>query len=107
MSSKKLPPRAERREAARVSEKVSRAREQLFELSPGGRPEHPLTLSSASEVEVRATSTACPRCEGALRLVEHTAEVLGGRRLRVVRLRCAHCGTPRVLYFSLGGALPN
>ena len=109
MSTRKPPPRArvERREAARLADKLVRAREQLFALSPGASPERPVRLMSASEVEVKASSTPCPRCEGALRVLEHTAEVLGGKRLRVVRLRCVLCGTPRALYYSLGADLPN
>jgi hypothetical protein len=96
-----------RRDLARRSPTFAAEAEALARLAPGGSPDHPLELSSASQVEVRAQSTPCPICTGELRVEEHEAEVLGGRRLRVVRVRCHHCAAPRQLYFRIGTALPS
>ena len=63
--------RSKRREVMRDLEKLAATREKLAALEPGGGPERPLEVSSASQVEVRATGLACLRCDGALRLVEH------------------------------------
>ncbi len=99
--------RAERREADRAQSKIAREVERLYALGPGGAPERPIPLASASEVEVAARSTPCPLCHGELRVLEHTAEQIAGARLRVVTATCAHCGAPRVIYFKLPGAVLN
>jgi hypothetical protein len=75
------------------------ARERLARLSPGGAAELPLDVESASQIEVRAESTPCLVCQGPYRVDEHTAERIGGRDVRVVRVHCHHCGAHRVMYF--------
>lgn len=100
--------RSQRREAERKLEKIIEAREKLFAMSPGGAPDNPILLGSASLVEARATSIDCPRCaEPTLRVEEHTAETVGGARLRTTRLRCAQCGRERRLWFKLGSMMAN
>jgi len=81
--------------------------EQLARLQPGGTPERPLDIDSPTRVEVIAQGTPCPLCETTLRLEAHTAETLGGVRLRVAHVVCPACGTKRALYFRLATALPH
>lgn len=101
MPKKKPSPRNERRAAERDAEKLARDREKLARLEAGGTPERPLDVDSASIVEPHALSMRCLRCDGANRLVEHTAETVGGARLRAVRLSCGRCGTPRTVWFRI------
>jgi hypothetical protein len=104
---KKLSTRAARRESERAAGKLTRDIERLALLEPGGSAERPIELDSASQVEVAARAIPCPRCRGALRLEEHTAETLQGARLRVAKVACSACGGRRSLYFRLGGDAPN
>ncbi|HEY4015650.1 MAG TPA: hypothetical protein VGM06_20060 [Polyangiaceae bacterium] len=101
MAGKRLRPRAERRQAARSEDRIARGRERLARLDPGGVPERPIDVESASQIEPHAAATACLRCEGANRLKEHAAEIVGGDRLRIVRMECARCGTKRDLWFRI------
>jgi hypothetical protein len=102
MSPKPKRSRTARREAARVAADVARDRERLFKLSAGGRSEAPLDVSSASVVEIRAASVACPRCDGEQIVDEHVAVASSdGARLREVRLQCRRCGSKRSMWFRL------
>jgi hypothetical protein len=104
---KKLSARAARREASRAAEKLGRAREALARLEPGGAAARPLEVESASRIEPHALALPCLRCDGALRLDEHAAVTVGGERLRLVKLRCARCGTRREAWFRIVTALPS
>jgi hypothetical protein len=104
---KKKSARAERRELARTREKLARSREKLWSLETGGSPERPLDVASASVIEPRATSEPCFRCGAYPRQVEHRAETIAGRRLRVVVARCPECGALRTWYFRLGSELAS
>jgi len=108
MAGKKKPqsPRAARREAERAAVKLARDRERLASLEPGGSPERPIEITSASEVEVMARAEPCPRCSGSMRVEEHLAETIGTQRLRIARVVCS-CGVRRSIYFRLGAGLPN
>jgi len=79
-------------------------RELLASLSPGGSPERPIKVGSASVVEVRTSALACPLCGGSYRLEEHVAPAAGLRRVDVT---CRHCSTPRSLWFRLVSFEPN
>jgi hypothetical protein len=105
--SKKPRPRTERREAARAKEKLARDRERLARLEPGGSPERPIALESASQVEVHASSLRCTRCDSELRVEEHLARTIADQRLRLVRLVCSRCGTSRDAWFRLEAKLPS
>lgn len=101
--------RTERREAARDAEKIARARLKLAALEPGGAPDRPIEVTSASTIEPHASSMPCAAC-GALgaRIDEHVAVTLPGeRRLRVVHVRCQRCGTRREVFFRIGTVLPS
>jgi len=76
-------------------------REKLFRLSPGGSPERPLDVVSASMIEPHVSSLSCPRCSRLLLLDEHAAIVVAGSRLRETRLRCSGCASRRSLWFRI------
>jgi hypothetical protein len=94
---KKTSARAERRALDRDARKLAERREKLAELSPGGAPERPIEVASASLVDPMARAARCARCEGAVKLEEHAAE----RGLRVARVTCTTCGARRSLWFRI------
>lgn len=97
--------RTDRREAQRDAEKLADAKEKLSKLEAGGAPGRPIRVDSASVIELRAESMHCPRCEGDLKVFEHTAHVVDGLSLRRLDMRCKHCGTPRTIWFVIGSDL--
>jgi hypothetical protein len=112
MSKKRAPrpksARSERREAERTGVKLAEAGLKLALLEPGGSPERPIEVSSASIVEPHASGLACVACGGSTRVEEHAARTFdGGRSLRIVRVRCTRCGVERDVYFRLGTTLAN
>ncbi|WP_437805168.1 hypothetical protein [Sorangium sp. So ce1078] len=107
MAKKKLSARAARRAGDRDAEKLTRDLERLALLEPGHTPGRAIALDAASQVEVAARSIPCPRCRGAFRVEDHTAETLEGVRLRVAQVVCSACGARRKLYFRLGAASLN
>jgi hypothetical protein len=104
---KKPRPRTERRERERALDKLARDRDRLARLEPGGSPERPVVLVSASQVEVHARSLRCTRCEAELRIEEHVAREVAGQRLRLVKMMCPRCGTRREAWFRLEAPLPS
>jgi hypothetical protein len=105
VAKRKLSPRTVRRTLARDYGKLADARVKLAALETGGSPERPMEVESASVIEPHALSMPCLRCEGTLRLEEHAATTNDGARLRVVRMRCALCGTRREVWFRI--AMPS
>ena len=99
--------RTVRREVQRVDEKLARMRSRLADLEEGGSPERPIEVVASSQIEVRAESIECPICAGSLKVQEHEADTIGGRRLRLVDVKCRHCGTPRRYYFEIVGRTLN
>jgi len=77
----------------------------LAALESGGAPARAIVVASASVVESHARSLPCVLCDGTVRIDEHTVEEHDGARLRVARVVCMRCGTPRALYFRI--AQPN
>jgi hypothetical protein len=95
--------RTERRERERKAVKLAKARLALAALEPGGAPDRPIDVESASTIEVNARSAPCASCgDRGLRVEEHTAETIGERRLRVVRVVCPRCGVSRDVYYRIG-----
>jgi hypothetical protein len=80
---------------------VAAAREKLAAVEPGGTATLPIDVESASQIEVRALSMPCLRCDGPYRLDEHTAETIDGRAVRILRVHCGHCGARRTSYFRV------
>ena len=105
MGKRKPSPRSVRRASGRAHESLVRDLERLARLAPGGAPDRPLDVEAPSQVEPIAEATACPLCEGPLRLESHAAETHAGARLRVAHLRCTCCGVERARYFRLGPGL--
>lgn len=78
----------------------------LAALEPGGAPDRPIDVESASTIEVHAQSTPCASCGNhGVRVEEHTAETIDERRLRVVRVKCPRCGVTRPVYYRIGSGL--
>ena len=100
-------PRSEQREQQRAREKLWHAREKLALLEPGGSPERPLEVSSASVVEARAEAELCLRCSAPMQCREHVAQTVRGVLLRVAHLRCRSCGTTRQLYLRIASSYLN
>ncbi|HZR83778.1 MAG TPA: hypothetical protein VFD92_21965 [Candidatus Binatia bacterium] len=100
--------RAQRKRSAAASDAIAarrsaRDRERLARLAEGGTPERPITIESASQVEVVAESMRCPLCDGGLRVLAHEAQVVDGARRRAARVVCRACGSTRAIWFALAG----
>ena len=93
------------REGARKQERLYEDREKLRHLEPGGTPERPLEVSSASVVEARAETERCFRCDLPMRTEEHATRETATGLLRAVRLRCLRCGAPREVFLRI--AVPS
>ena len=96
-----------RREQERELSRLQADRERLFSLEAGGRSEHPIEATSAAVIESHASRVPCPRCGGSHELLEHTASVQHGVRLRQTKLRCRQCGSQRSLWFKIVGPSLN
>ena len=105
MAKKPKRARAERREADRAQEKLAHAARKLVALEPGGSPDRPLEIESASVVETDAGSQPCSVCGGAALVLDHRVLEHQGRRLRVAALRCKQCGEAWNRYYWI--AAPN
>jgi hypothetical protein len=102
--------RTERRERERAAVKLAETRRKLAALEAGGAPSRPIEVTSASTVEIHATSMPCVGCEATgTQLEEHAAVTVTvdgePRPLRVARVRCPRCGVKRELYFRIGTTL--
>jgi hypothetical protein len=93
-----------RRDLLRRNPALAEALERQAQTEPGGTPDGPVEVTSASQVDVRAESTPCPLCGGGLRLEEHVAYVRGDPSIRATHVRCHMCGVPRTLYFRVAHA---
>jgi hypothetical protein len=99
--------RAQRRAEGRRDAKMVRERERLATLLPGGKPDHPIEVTTASLVEPKARGMPCPICHGSVRVGEHAARVIDDAPLRLVHVACPSCGHSRVVYFRIRTPLPN
>ncbi len=105
MTKKPKRSRTVRRQADREQEKRAAAARKLVTLEPGGAPDRPVELASASVVDTDATSQTCLVCGGSPLLLDHTVLEHQGRRLRVAKLRCKLCGETWARYYRI--AAPN
>jgi hypothetical protein len=100
--------RTERRRIERDAVKLARTRTKLASLEPGGAADRPIELTSASVVEVYASSLACVACGASgVRVEEHVAVTVGQRPLRIARTICPRCGVRRDVYFRIATTLPS
>lgn len=91
--------RTERREAERAAKKLARARLKLAVHEPGGSPDRPIEVTSASVIEVHAKGTPCAACgEHGVRVEEHEAR----EGLRIVDVLCPRCGARRDVFYRIG-----
>jgi hypothetical protein len=107
--SKKAPrARVERRERKREMIRATERMEKLAEELPGATRERPLTVASASVIDVRARTARCLRCDGELepRGDDH-ATAPSGALLRRVDLVCRLCHAPRAIWFQVAPSLPS
>jgi hypothetical protein len=104
---KKTRPRTDRRVRERAARELVRERQKLAALLPGGSAERPIDVPSAAVIPLRARSTPCPLCDGALRIEHEAAETRGGRLLHSTHVECTRCGVARILWFHVTPALPS
>jgi hypothetical protein len=83
----------------RMSQPLASARRKLLDAEPGGSSARPLEVATAAVIEPKATSVACPHCNGAFELVAHDAHLES--RLREVKVACRHCGERRTFWFRI------
>ena len=107
MAKKKKRPRAQRRALGRELRKLIEKKERLAELEPGGSPERPIEVPSASVVELRAVELGCIHCDQRPRVDAHDARVVEGRGLRRVRLSCPRCGSKREVWLRIASRALN
>jgi len=91
----------------RAAGKLTRDRERLAYLEPGGDRARPIEVESASQVEPHALAFSCLACDGPNRLEDHAAVAVDGDRLRVAKLACGRCGARREVWFRLAPRLPS
>ena len=100
-------PRRQRREQERALRKAVRRTEEMAAELPGGSPERPIDLATASLVEAQARGTPCIQCGGSLDLRHDRATVTPRGVLRELDLVCRLCHAPRTLWFRIAPAAPN
>ena len=94
-------PRRKRREQERALRKQVRRTEALAGDLPGGSPDQPIEVTSASVVEGKARATPCVQCGGALDLRGDRATSTARGVLREIALVCRLCHAPRTLWFRI------
>jgi hypothetical protein len=104
MGKRKPSPRTVRRAELRAQKALAQDLERVARLAPGGAPDRPIDVEAPTQVEPIAEASACPLCQGTLRLENHAAETHDGARLRVAHTRCVDCGVERAFYFRLAAA---
>jgi hypothetical protein len=93
--------RTERRALDREVKKDLERRDKLATLEPGGAPDRPIEVASASLVEPVAKGLHCARCSAELRVDDHAARTVAGTPLRIVSLTCTSCGARRTVYVKI------
>lgn len=99
--------RKERRALTRLAEKDLASRRKLASLELGGTPTTPIVVTTASLVEVTAVASACIVCGDGTKLLDHRAQVVDGKSLRVVDVQCKQCGEKRSLWMVIVAPVLN
>jgi hypothetical protein len=95
-------PRRQQREQQRALRKTVHQLERLAAEMPGGSPERPIDVGSASIVETKARSIACVQCEAlALELGADRATSTPRGVLRELAMICRQCHAPRAVWFRV------
>jgi hypothetical protein len=100
-------PRRQQRERDRALRKEVRRTEQLAAELPGGSPDLPIEVASASVVETMARATPCVQCGGELDLGGDRATSTARGVVRAIALTCRRCHAPRTLWFRIASRAPN
>lgn len=107
MAPKKPRVRTERRAADRAAEAVTRTRDRIARLEPGGARDWPIVVDSAVVIDARAAATPCAHCGGPLKVLDHDARAVDDQRRREVRARCQRCSRDRTLWFEIVAPADN
>jgi hypothetical protein len=95
-------PRRQQREQQRALRKSVRQLERLAAELPGGSPERPIDVASASVVETRARSIPCVQCEAIeMELRGDRATSTARGVLRELAMVCRQCHTARTIWFRV------
>jgi hypothetical protein len=100
-------PRRQRREQERALRKQVERAERMADELPGGAPERPIEVASASVVEPKARAVACVRCGGALEPRADRATSTPRGVLREIELACRQCHGRRTLWFRIAPQATN
>ena len=107
MAPKKPRARTERRAADRAAQAVTRTRDRIARLEPGGARDWPIVVDSAVVIEARAAALPCGHCGGPLKVLDHDARAVDDQRRREVRARCQRCSRDRTLWFEIVAPADN
>ena len=95
-------PRRQQREQQRALRKSVRQLERLAAELPGGSPERPIDVASASVVETRARSIPCVQCEAIeMELRGDRATSTARGVLRELAMVCRQCHATRAIWFRV------
>ena len=95
-------PRRQQREQQRALRKTVRQLERLAAELPGGSPEQPIDVASASVVETKARAIPCVQCQAIeLELRADRATSTPRGVLRELAMVCRQCHAPRAVWFRV------
>ena len=95
-------PRRQQREQQRTLRKTVRQLERLAAELPGGSPEQPIDVPSASVVETKARAISCVQCEAVEMEIrgDHATSTTRGV-LRELAMVCRRCHAARAIWFRV------
>ena len=95
-------PRRQQREQQRALRKTVRQLERLAAELPGGSPERPIEVASASVVETKARAIPCVQCEAIeMELRGDRATSTARGVLRALEMVCRQCHAARAIWFRV------
>ena len=95
-------PRRQQREQQRALRKSVRQLERLAAELPGGSPERPIDVASASVVETKARAIPCVQCDAIeMELRGDRATSTARGVLRELALVCRQCHVARAVWFRV------
>jgi hypothetical protein len=95
-------PRRQQRQQQRALRKTVRQLERLATELPGGSPERPIDVASASVVETKARAVPCIQCEAVeMELRGDKAASTARGVLREVAMVCRQCHAARAVWFRV------
>ena len=97
-----LRPRRQQREQQRALRKTVRQLERLAAELPGGSPERPIEVASASVVETKARAIPCVQCEAIeMELRGDRATSTARGILRELAMVCRQCHAARAVWLRV------